>query len=422
MHDNQLKDLMGWPDVETASSVVRCVKQTYTLTTPSPGTPDNWDAIIANWPWLEQVQFGKKACVNNSFGATTDQVPLGGVQVWTPLTGQDLDLAGTPSPLSVTLDPSYIQGASRIVGMGIEVQNTTADIYKQGQVLVWRQPSAAGGSATFNATDGAAGPKPFLGHMQRRPPANTAQEMLIPGTRQWRAEQGAYIVGTFVGQDNPPLYTSYDLPVVYDDAIVEDNTTDNTSGSATYNSRDLWLPTQSVPLTPGIGFVAPCMKMNPMHMSGMHFTGLSAQSSLALTVNFYVESFPGPAEQNILVLATPSAEYDPVALEIFSHALSSLPVGVTAGENGFGDWFADVVRQVSAYVYPVAKAFGFNTVAEATRGVNKAARSNQSYMAAQTPQTQARIAASPSKKKKPKKRTAAQPPPVAKARPRKAGK
>lgn len=330
---------------------------------------------------------------------------MGGVQVWTPATGDDLNLATTPSPASITLASDYVQGASRVIGLGMEVQNTTADIYKQGQVFTWRQPSAMGGGGVFTSqTSVAPQLTPFVGHMQRRPPANTKQEMLIPGTRQWRAEDGAYIVGTFVGQDNPPLYTSYDLPVVYDDPLVEDYPTNNgfpTTVATTYNDRKVWVPTETIP-SAEYGGVPPCLKVNPMHMSGMHFSGLSQQSTLSLTVNIYLESFPGPAEPSILVLGTPSAQYDPVALEIFSHCLSSLPVGVTAGDNGFGDWFADVVRQASNYLYPIAKAF-LPGQASLVRDMGRAAQKNQRYMTAQTPSTKPALGAAPARKKREKK-------------------
>jgi hypothetical protein len=382
MHDNQLPNLQGWPDLEGNISVVSCIKQSETILSPS--STDNWDCDIVLWPWLEQVQFASKQARNCTLGNTIATALMGGVQVWTPLTGSDLDLAATPSPVSITLDPSFVNGASRIIGVGIEVVNTTSNLNKQGQAFVWRQSSGAGGQAMWSSQDAIAPQiRPFLGHMQRRPPANTAQAMKIPGTQQWRAEDGVYIQGTFVGQDNPPLYTCYDLPVVYDNALAEDSTTVN-YGVPTYNDRVVWVPQETVP-DPSFGFVPPCMKMNPLHMSGAYFTGLSPQSSLTLTVNYYLESFPGPAEPQILVLGTPSAQYDPVALEIFSHCMRTLPVGVMAGENPFGEWFADVVRQVANYIYPVARAFAPRQVANVIRGVGRAAEKNQQYMATQSP-------------------------------------
>jgi len=57
---------------------------------------------------------------------------------------------------------------------------------------------------------------------------------------------------------------------------------------------------------------------------------------------------------DLVVLATPSPEYDPKALEAYSIALQDMPVGVPVAENGIGDWFSGVVNKISNVVGNIA--------------------------------------------------------------------
>jgi hypothetical protein len=84
-----------------------------------------------------------------------------------------------------------------------------------------------------------------------------------------------------------------------------------------------------------------------LNTHGLYFTGLSLQTTLAITLNCFVERFPGPQETDLVVLAKPSPQYDLLALEIYSHALHDMPPGVMVKENGLGEWFADVIGKVN---------------------------------------------------------------------------
>jgi hypothetical protein len=97
-------------------------------------------------------------------------------------------------------------------------------------------------------------------------------------------------------------------------------------------------------------------KLYPIQQVGAFFQGLSEETTLSISMNVFVETFPTVAEPEILVLATPSACYDPVALQIFSNALSVLPVGVPAGFNPFGEWFTDIVSTLSDWLTVPATA------------------------------------------------------------------
>jgi len=77
---------------------------------------------------------------------------------------------------------------------------------------------------------------------------------------------------------------------------------------------------------------------------------LSLQTTLFIRWNLYIERFPDSSLPDLVVLATPSPEYDPKALEAYSIALQDMPVAVPVAENGIGDWFSGVVNKISSVV------------------------------------------------------------------------
>jgi hypothetical protein len=406
MHDTQLKELAGWPDVETASSVVRCVKQTVTVSTPFTTTTPNWDCHVVTWPMFGDyptsfVSQGNAYSNNALYYGNSATASVGGIRIYGMAQGNALNVSSPAAFLdAITLAPQYENGASRLVGCGIEVVNTTSDLLKQGQVTVYRQSQSHIGQDTYLlgglGLDTLIGSRlPFSGHFIRSPPLTQADAMLIPGTRQWKAADGCYLVTPFVGQDNPPQLVGYTQPLVtlQDQQEVQIHI----GGTGTSNIDDYIMPQ----IQPDDAAVSqPCLyatKIYPVHMPGAIFSGLSGSSTLSITVNMYIETFPTPAQNDILVLATPSASYDPVALELFSRALTELPVGVPAGMNGLGEWFAGVIKSITSFTTPMLAAMGQPGLALASGGANAAARS---YLASQSPQTKLQLTPAQRQKKK----------------------
>lgn len=309
----------------------------------------------------------------------TGGADLGGLEVWGMASGTPLgDMAPSPGirdrVAAIELPSVYTQGASRIVGIGFEVVNTTAVIARQGTLTAYRLPGSHTQTSHYWQKGEVANPLAqwsFSGQFIRRPPNDIAEAMLIAGTRQWAAEEGCYSVGSFVGQDNPPILVNHVQPlIVLNPNQQEEQVQHTTPGTAglpvlpipTVNQTSLWIPsscnhgqTQSNDRG-SFGF-----KIYPINGSGAILTGLSDTTTLTLSMNVYIESFPSVEEKDILVLATPSAEYDPIALELFSHALSKAPVSVFVSENGLGDWFDGVVSaatKAAPTLSAVARMFG----------------------------------------------------------------
>lgn len=395
MHDTQLKELKGWPDLETAASVNMVVKQSLPIALPNP-TPitGNWDLHVVHFPWLNSLAMIGASRQNNLFfpgNAVTaaNTIGLGGLCAWIVPAGQPLSIS-TPPTYQLNLPDSFSAGGLRVIGSGVEVYNTTAPNFAQGSVFGWRQENGDISAETQyianygNSGGGAIANVPFSGIAVPSPPQTASAAMLIPGTRQWAAKDGVYLVVPHVSENNPQVLANYTQPLLFIGA--------NADTTVSFPPSPVTLPgptNTTAMLMPAFGtgtvagtYFAQSTRLFPMHAAGAIFTGLSTSTTLTLTWNLYLERFPTVAEPEILVLATPSASMDYLALKAYSEALLSLPVAVPAGENGLGDWFAGVVQKVTNWLTPAAKAAGMSTIYGLSKMAGKAA---DAYMAPPAP-------------------------------------
>jgi len=363
-HDEQLKSLQGWPDVETAPSTVRCVKQqlAFNATTgggPTPTAP--WSADIVLWPWLNQLSFAASdfrsgTVIQQTFPPTTTAL-LGGAQVFLSPGGVLNILGPVANQLgAIEVDPSFTQGASRIIGIGIELRDDTAVISRQGTLTTWKYATVPRDPTTFSWTQmntpvrfGA-----MSGCEYRYPPVDTASAMLIPGTQTRNSEEGSYMVGTFHTNENPPFAPCATMPMIMPPNFDE---------STLPTSAQLIFPAiqQTLAQFPAIGnfiMTAPMCQLFPYHMCGIKITNANPLSSYNLTLKVYLERFPSLAELTEITIATPSAEYDAMALNIYSHAMSRMPVDVPVRMNPLGEWFQDLIETIGDWLSPLPGPIG----------------------------------------------------------------
>jgi len=381
MHDNQLQNLQGWPDVESAPSVVRCFKQSVPITVPS-GIIGNWDCLINSWPLLEDISANiwsrniPPFQGNNIVGLITtpaSPIVIGGVTAYGTTSGTDFNLgnAGVTNIAQISTDSFRLTDPGRVIGMGIEVVNTTSALNRQGTTTVFRVPQGHLSESTYNIgqTGGIVpvGPFDISGTQYVLPPVDTAAAMLFSGSRQWKAEDGSYQVVSFVGQDNPPKGGSYTMPLFLsqqDQVGITNNSQIIAPASTTSGSS-----------------IFPALRLTPQHMSGVFFTGLSNSTTLTLNVNLYYETFPNASISQLTTLAKPSALYDPIALEFLSRSLNVMPVGVQASMNWEGEWFANVVSTLADFAAPIGAALGGPAGAAIGGAFGLASKSLASYMA-----------------------------------------
>lgn len=354
-HDSQLQHLAGYPDVETSASVVRLVKQSTTVSV-DPSITGNWDCLVVQWPWMEQHPFNMTtARSNNQISTSTGIQPLGGLQVFQipsgTVGGFDLSNPLVISSNAIVLSNLVQQGSTRMIGAGFEIHNTTAEIAKQGAICNFMMHNVPRDASLFTAEIPVGGTNvitnAFNGTCFRAPPRTTQEALLIPGSNEWAAKDGVYATCRFQGVDNPPYTVDYNLPVLFD--------TDDFPGPPGTNTSSFFYPAEAM----SVGTSAcPGFKCFPIHTSGCILTGLSNTTSFRLNSNVFIEAFPGPRQQLDLSIATPSAAFDPRALEIYSHTLGHAPVAVPVGENPLGEWFMDMVGKVGNFLSNVPGPVG----------------------------------------------------------------
>lgn len=388
-HDSQLDNLEGWPDMECGASVVRCVKKSVQIAVPTELAGQTWDCHIDMHPFLtvgaasplDAAPHGyweNDAVINNRINAnppsnTVGLVKVGGLQVVGCKAGRDcsyynVTAAGSENILiaNVELDKEYTTGSGRLIGLGFEVHNTTAELYKQGSCTVYRMQAENRDVVTYQVVSsaGAANAFPLIGsescQFLRCPPQSQAAAILLQGSRQWEASEGCYVVSAFCSEENPAYGITQAIPIMPDDDEVE-----TVEGTFT-GTLTMYVPRIKEVQASWAGLAAPYqnfwtptywpIRVHPIHQSGAKFTGLSPQTTLTVNVNYFYESFPGPADMGILVLAKPSCKYDPCVMELYSRLIQELPVGVPVSENGLGDWFLDAASKAAKYLGPVLTA------------------------------------------------------------------
>jgi len=342
-HDTDL-DLKGYPDTNVAASVVQVVKQSITITS-NQGASADWDLHIMSLPLSNNMTLGAYASQSNILYNQGASVPVGMLNFAQQASSSTADLNLIATYATLSADASYSSGNSRVIASGYEITNTTAEIYKQGQATVYRLPQPPPDPTDFvlgSFASGALVAVTGAGSLNelRMPPSNTADAFLLSGTRQWAASEGAYMIPTFATANLPPVFngtSGFFFPDNYDSAIsARLASASGGSGALTFFSTDA--------------------KHTSQNSTGVFLTGLSAATSLVVTLNVYIEVFPSQLDKPLVVLAKPSPRYDLVAQEMYAECLADMPAGVMVKENGLGDWFKNAVSTVSKWAGPALSA------------------------------------------------------------------
>jgi len=352
-HDLAL-NVTGYPDQCQSDSVVQLIKLTKTIACPASITTGNWDCRVHMYPWLVEVPMyplnnsGSVTAPAFSFTGGSKSTTAGGLCVDSVASGTTIGVGQTGDKHTViNLPPQYYNGAVRVIGQGFEVHNTTSQLYKQGAVCCYKQPTPdyfncstypfLGGSVS---TNGIGYPSSVL-----LPTAPYAQSdaLLLSGSKQWEAKDGCYVVGVFHSDTIPLQDTITVIPTAYQSNVPE--------GTGAYFSA-----------TPGQlnNGTSTILYWNDVFWTqqdahGAYFTGLSQQTTITINWNILIERFPSAADADLTVLAKPSPRYDPIAVELYSLCMQNMPVGVPVSENGLGDWFMKVIGRARDIVMPALR-------------------------------------------------------------------
>jgi hypothetical protein len=380
-HDRPIDGLRGWPDLETGPSVVRHFKQSTTVKAIDEGGA----IMIYTWPILNDrtcnyVGTRHQNVVDTiATAASTDSfiAPLG-IYRFTEVQANSgsLPFNGVAAQTHAIPATYLSDGNARLIGMGFEVHDVTADIYKQGTLTVFEVPQTTADvenvvikPLTYGATAVAQTNATVL--ELDRYPSTLSAIMTYPSSRQWDCKEGAYVVIPFTGHENPPLSVRYQTPWINTTPSLPTDSTDPLALNNTVRA----IGRAAAVLNEPLGFFPNAYA--PVNSRGVYLTGLNEKSTFTITTSFYIESFPVQSSE-LLPLAQPSCPFDPRALALISTVMKQMPVGVPLEDNFSSEWFWEAVQSALPVLGTVASAlfpeFSPMIAAAAAGGTSFAAR------------------------------------------------
>lgn len=358
-HDKPIDGLRGWPDHETAPSVVRHWKQSQTIQVPDEGS----SILIQSNPVLNQI-FMRPCARKNNIVTSIDPDDISTNFTLSPVTVHVYNNAASNNPLGLPAtqtqtfaipDDYFRDGPCRLIGLGIECHDVTAEIAKQGTVTLFEYPQAVSNTESVTVR---AQTVDTIAYIQtpvdvcrlERFPASLSEMMSYPTSKQWAAKEGAYVVIPFTGHENPAQTAEYRTPWL-----------DMTPSLAQDKPNALNVTTRGIGAwasggANGDNFEFLANQYAPMNSRGIYFTGLNSASEITVTVSFFLESFPIQSSP-LQSLAQPSCPFDPKALALISTIMQQMPVGVPVGENPLGEWFWEAVETALPVLGTAASAF-----------------------------------------------------------------
>jgi len=347
------KRLVGFPDLITGVSVIQKIKQSFTYVVGTVAEDvhvfmDNLDTATYIQPNAWSAWDQENTVEVTSFGGVAPYYNRGGVVLRKNTAGLGLGITTTLNTFQAGLPKSYhTSGRTRVLAKGFEIHNTTPALSVGGAITVYRDSTTGGfdPSGVINLVSPTTTVRnaSFANYPLAVVPETLAKAMLIPGAKQWEAKDGCYCVATMNSQISNPLEES-NFCVLYDD----------TAGNIPYINATAASGTNPCHLNNQTGG----MLKSPFFVSGAYMTGLPAETSLRINVTYIIERFVDQTNADLVVLATPSPYYDPVALELYARAAHRLPAGVKVDENDLGDWIksiADVLQEFGMPGMPLVK-------------------------------------------------------------------
>ncbi len=371
----------GLPDQFSGSTVVQFIKGKQSITKPA-GITGDWDLHIFTLPVLE-TNFARaySSITPISAGLNRNLANLGTIGTLNAVAvpaGSSPFPSGNGSgfvlPTGTTFfsfspcDNGNSYSMGRLIGGGIEAHNDTAPLYRKGSVTTYSCPTNVQYNhcnLTFTDSSYAANTStsPIGMYKSRLPPVSVAAATQTVTSRTWSAEDGFYMpfqidierAGFQLASGDPLVATLVDYSQDYlaptcGWGIDCDQSINNFYCPAGTNTTAGWYP-QTTAKT-----VQPS-RVAGLQTTGAIFAGLGPETVITLDYRFIMEIAPTPANQTLVSLASPSAKYDPIALEIYSRAVVELPPAVKVNSNAAGDWWR-TVSSVLKTVAPIAANFG----------------------------------------------------------------
>jgi hypothetical protein len=344
------RELVGYPDTVKTPSIVQYFKEQLNVTAPAEAAGGNWDATIFHPGWENGFLMGGNTADSSTKGGIPMVFYQSGQSTFSNATGmvevraQAAGINGTPNKIVQAINPQVdFNLPHRLVNLGFEVYNTTAEIYKQGTCITWRQPAVISSDtrtvASFHASTGPVLPTPIETVLFNNAPETSSQALILEGSLEWKASEGAYVVGVLSEPTNEPkslgdqrlaVIKSQSSGFVYRNSLAVDG-----GGDYVY------------PVTPAL--------LSAFDQFGVSFYGLSNQSTLQVILHYVIERFPTLSNTDLITLARPSIPYDPAAIELYTTLASEMATGTEVKNNFSGDWISGIAQVITGLAPHVAK-------------------------------------------------------------------
>ncbi len=329
----------GWPDTKSSGSVVlvdlweQVVKQPDGL---SAG--DTWDCHVSLLPQAyRSVTNVLSMGTTYTIGATGSALDSVNIQTYKSGLYPDV-LAGENIAHAYSYGNLTETHAFRIVAQGLEIVNTSAELYRGGTSCAYRYASPYGSTSAFTVTSagtaGSASGVVGLWDVGYRPPAAIADVTNFNNTFIGDAKDGLYVINTPLSHENDVL---------------------SIQGRGVAYSKQ--------PGAPG-GTAVACANSGGSTrwcMAGGFMSGLAQNSSLLVKHRIYIEIFPvkwtgETTVSPLLRLVNPVTPYSAAAMEMLASVLRDMPAGCPYTENPLGEWFASILDKISTWAPHVGSA------------------------------------------------------------------
>jgi hypothetical protein len=384
---------VGWPDSQATPSVV--VVDTYELSVSAPTgltAGATWDMHVCGLPFLfagGSNLIGGTITSNGVYTLGLTPTNFGGLTVVTNVTGSTLDPLNTggTSFTKIAYGPGLqLQGSQgRIVAQGIEIVNTSAELYRGGMAYAYRMPfQSTPITLTPSSSTAYAAPSSML----PAPPTAVADIVNYPNTYEGMAANGVYAINT-------------------------PNTFQNQYKS---NVGAFCLMVPALGGLAAAGTVIQTLQLGAAQdwcCFGGFTTGLAQGASMLVRYRTYLEVAPTPRDGNNLIrLVNPSVARNPSVSELVDHVLVTMPAGCAYTDNPLGEWFdsmmsaiesaAPLVGGALSTLFPPAKLIGsgIGMAAGGAKQLNVASREKQKAKAAKASDGKNANATTSTKKKK----------------------
>lgn len=318
----------GWPDSRSQPTVRNKVEFEIPVSYAGAGSWDLHACILpffgaalqpsGNFVW--DIAAGGNSVVA---GPTAGANPLSFLNLVTVASGSSMPVTATQLISNPAMNAFMTSIAGRIwrpCAMGLELINTSTDLYRGGMAYAYRVPSdLTSGTMQVSTAGNYIGGTSIIAN----PPKVPADIIGYANTYSGDARAGVGVVCTPCDFANPPVRPLPSMNFIVDPTV------------------------PSYGAYVGNGYPCPAV---PWDISGAFVTGLAQQATFTLRFRMAYEIFPLVTDQLFFTLAQPSVAWSPVLEEAVLAVLKSMPAGFDYRDNPLGEWFAKVLNGIAEHL------------------------------------------------------------------------